>query len=190
MVESKGSPQYDYVMDRVEVKKIAVVGNAGGGKTKLSRQLSSFYKLPLTHVDSIQFLPGMVIRPHKESIAILDDIQKQSAWIIDGYGPLDIIVKRFELADVIVFIDLPLWRHYWWCTKRQFCNLWSRRDELPEDCNEATWAHTMKLYRTLWRVHKQMRPELLRIFSRESLKNKVIYIRSLQEWKKVAECGI
>lgn len=170
-----------------EIKKIAVVGNAGGGKTALSRRLAKIHDLPLTHVDSIQFVRGMQIRPHKESIQILKEIQDQESWIIDGYGPLDIIEKRFQAADLVVFIDFPLWRHYWWCTKRQIQNLWSKRPELPEGCDEATLAHTMKLYKTLWRVHKLMRPELLRIFARKNLKDKIIYVRTLKEWKRVSK---
>ncbi|WP_291516310.1 hypothetical protein [Bdellovibrio sp. ArHS] len=173
-----------------DIRKIAVVGNAGGGKTALSRRLSQLQSLPLTHVDSIQFLPGMKIRPHKESIEILLEIQKGERWIIDGYGPLDIIEKRFQAADLVIFIDFPLWRHYWWCTKRQIQNLWSRRKELPPGCDEVTWAHTKKLYKTLWQVHTKMRPELLRIFARDALKNKVIYVRTLREWKRIFTRGV
>ena len=172
------------------IQKIAVVGNAGAGKTRLSRRLSELHHLPLTHVDSIQFLSGMKVRPHKESIEILSEVQNGTAWIIDGYGPLDIIEKRFQAADKVVFIDLPLWRLYWWCTKRQIQNAWSRRSELPEGCDEFSIAQTRKLYRTLWKVHHQMRPELLKIFNRESLKSKMIVIHSLSEWSSLYETGI
>ncbi|KYG69965.1 hypothetical protein AZI85_14780 [Bdellovibrio bacteriovorus] len=172
------------------IQKISVVGNAGGGKTALSRRLAEIHKLPLTHVDSIQFVAGMNIRPHKESISLLTDVQNKESWIIDGYGPLDIIETRFRASDRVIFIDFPLWRHYWWCTKRQIQNLWSCREELPEGCNEATWAHTKKLYKTLWQVHTKMRPELLRIFARENLKGKVIYVRTLREWNEIFTHGV
>ncbi len=155
------------------VKKIAVIGNAGGGKTTLSRRLAQFYQLPLTHVDSIQFLPGMKIRRHAESIALLEKAQAEDAWIIDGFGPLDILEKRLRLADQIIFIDLPLWRHYWWCSKRQIQSLWAPRAELPEGCHEFSLRHTLKLYKNLWQVHKKMRPELLRILSRPEYNLKV-----------------
>jgi len=171
------------------IKKVAVIGNAGGGKTAMSRHLADLYSLPVVHVDSIQFVSGMKIRPHKESIAILLDYEEQEKWIIDGYGPLDIIVKRFAKADKIVFIDFPLWRHYWWCTKRQIQNLWSKRAELPEGCDERSWEHTVKLYKTLWRVHKQMRPELIRILNREHLRNKVVIVRAYSQWKALAKQG-
>lgn len=172
------------------VQKIAVVGNAGGGKTTLSRRLAQLHGLPLTHVDAIQFVPGMKIRAHKESIQMLSEIQNSPAWIIDGYGPLDIIEKRFALADRIVFIDLPLWRHYWWCTKRQIQSLWSPRKELPEGCEEVSIQHTLKIYKTLWKVHTKMRPELLRIFARDKNKNKMIFVRSTRQWKELFNKGV
>ncbi|WP_413288073.1 flagellar protein FlaR [Bdellovibrio sp. HCB337] len=170
--------------------KIAVVGNIAGGKSRLSRALSRVHSLPLTHVDSIQFLPGMKIRPLDETRKALLQVTSQDSWIIDGYGPLDLIEKRFQAADRVVFVDFPIWRHYWWCSKRQVSNLWSRREELPEDCSELTWEHTVKLYKTLWQMHTKMRPELLRIFARDNLKNKMIIVRSLSEWKTLSQQGL
>ncbi len=172
------------------VQKIAVVGNAAGGKTRMSLRLSQLYALPVTHVDSIQFVAGMTVRPYPETCKLLLQITEGESWIIDGYGPLDLIESRFLAADWVVFIDLPIWLHFWWCAKRQFKNLWSPRAELPAGCNEATVAHTLKLYRTMWSMHKKMRPELLRIFNRENLRRKVIYVRSFQQWKDLYKNGI
>lgn len=182
--------RYIFTMATSALSKIAVIGNGGGGKTTLSRQLGKTLQLPVTHVDSIQFLAGMKVRPHRESIQILESIQAGPKWIVDGYGPLDIIEKRFAQADRILFIDFPLWRHYWWCTKRQLKSPWIRRAELGEGCDEATLAHTIKLFKTLWRVHRQMRPELLRILGREGLKSKVVFVRSLREWQKIYRDGL
>lgn len=172
------------------IQKIAVIGNGGGGKTTLSRQLGRLHGVPVTHVDSIQFVAGMHIRPHSETIKILEDLQARDLWLIDGFGPLDIIEKRFKQADRIVFVDLPLWRHYWWCTKRQIKSLWVTRSELPDGCSEASFSHTIKLFKTLWRVHHQMRPELLKIFARENIKEKMVVIRSLSDWDKIFLIGI
>lgn len=172
------------------ISKITIVGNAGGGKTLLSRKLSKIHDLPVIHVDAVQFQPGMKIRPQDETRNILLEFTNQEKWIVDGYGPLDLIEKRFQLTDRIVFVDFPIWRHFWWCSKRQIQSLWTRRSELPENCNEATWAHTRKLFKTLWQVHTKMRPELLRIFQREQFKNKVIYIQNMKQWNQFFQDGI
>jgi adenylate kinase family enzyme len=40
------------------VKKVAVFGNAGGGKSTLARKLAELTRLPLYVVDMMQFRPG------------------------------------------------------------------------------------------------------------------------------------
>lgn len=174
-----------------KINKIAVIGNIAGGKTELSRRLADLHCLPITHVDALQFLPGMLIRPYKETIATLNEITDgQEKWLIDGFGPLDVLEKRLRLADRVVFIDFPIWRHYWWCTKRQLKNCWSPRKELPEGCNELTFEHTKKLFKTLWQIHKKMRPEMTRILNRQNIKDKVIFVRTLNEWNHIYKNGI
>ena len=79
----------------MKIKKISVIGNACSGKTTLSRKLAERYELPLTHVDSIQFLPGLKLRNPDETRKTLQEISERDMWIIDGYGPLKIIEKRF-----------------------------------------------------------------------------------------------
>src|SRR4051794_21063442 len=95
--------------------KVAVIGNGGGGKSTLSRRLAEIHQLPLTHVDSVQFLAGLNVRPLDQTRPLLNDLADAPRWLIDGFGPMDVIARRFEQADRIVFVDFPLWRHYWWC---------------------------------------------------------------------------
>lgn len=171
-------------------QRIVIIGNLAGGKTRLSRSLAKRYNLPLLHIDSVQFLPGMKIRTQSETKSIIEDISRQEKWIVDGFGPLDILEKRFAQADAIVMIDFPLWRHYWWCSKRQISNLWTRREELPPGCSELSWTHTIKLFKTLKQIHTKMRPELLRILNRPHNLGKTIFIRTLQDWQCLEQKGL
>lgn len=171
-------------------QKVVVIGNIAGGKTRMSRRLAELHQLPLTHIDSFQFLPGMVIRPLPETRDFLNAITAQDKWLVDGFGPLDILEKRFALADQIVFIDLPLWRHQWWTIKRQISNLWSRRPELPKDCNERDWEHTKKIFKTLRQVDSKMLPELRRILNRDTNKYKTIFIQDLDQWNRLYSAGL
>lgn len=172
------------------VRKIAIIGNSGGGKTRLARRLGALHGLPVTHVDSIQFLPGLKIRPHVQSIEILDEVQTHDAWIIDGYGPLDILEERLALADKIIMIDFPFWRHAWWCAKRQVQNFWSPRAELPPGCPETSWAQTRRLFKALRNVHQKMRPEMIRILQRPAHRDKVLWIRTVGEWNALHQNGV
>ncbi|MGZ3649924.1 MAG: hypothetical protein ACXVB9_03680 [Bdellovibrionota bacterium] len=167
--------------------KIAVIGNGGGGKTTLSRRLAARHDLPLTHVDSIQFLPGLKVRPQDETRRELNRIAEGDRWLIDGFGPLDVMERRFELASRIIFVDFPLWRHYWWATKRQVKSRRHPRPELPPGCEEGTLTHTWQLYRVLWRVHTVIRPQLREIFSRTEISSKVLLIKTPLEWNAALE---
>ena len=126
-------------------RKIAVIGNACSGKTKLSRALAAMYNLPLVHVDSIQFLVDMKLRDPADTRKILELKSNDDAWVIDGFGPLKIIENRFQKADVVVFVRFSQWRNYWWCFKRQIKGLFARRSELPEGCFESTFSQTFNI---------------------------------------------
>jgi adenylate kinase family enzyme len=79
--------------------RVAVIGNAGGGKSTLCKQLSSARRLPYFAIDKIQWRPGW--RPVSDdefALAHAAMLGRQS-WIIDGFGPWEEIEKRFDLAD-------------------------------------------------------------------------------------------
>ena len=171
--------------------KIAVIGNACGGKTILSRRLSEMYQLPLVHVDRLQYTENLQLRAFRETIQILTQEQNQTAWVIDGYGPLDILEERLKLSDAIVMIDLPIWRHYFWAIKRVLKNIFLvQRSELPPNSSERNIQHIVKLFKTIRQVHTKMRPEMLRILNRDVLKRKTILIRDLDHWSLIYKGGL
>ena len=167
--------------------KISIIGNVASGKSTLARFFSEKKKIPVTHIDSIQFLPDLSIRPYADTIKQLTDIQNQSSWIIDGYGPLDILEQRLKLSDQIIFIDLPVWINYFWLVKRQFKNIFSPRHELPAGSSELTWDHTKKLFRSVDQIHRKMHPELRRILNKDIYSHKVLTIQSISELNRLRQ---
>lgn len=166
--------------------RIAIIGNSCAGKTRLAHRLAERYQLPLVHVDRIQFMEGLRFRPYKESIQILQLEQDRPYWIIDGFGPLDILENRLEKADRIIMIDLPLWLHYFWAAKRVAINLFcGQRKELPPNSSERDLEHILKLFKTIHQIHTKMRPEMLRILARESLRTKTTIISTLKDWNQI-----
>ena len=139
-------------------RRIAIIGNGGGGKSTLARRLGVILDLPVTHVDSIQFLNGWQRRPIEECDRLLNEAANVKSWIIDGFGSDQVIEKRIELADTVVLVDFPIWRHYWWAIKRQLASRKSQRAELPDNCPEFNIAYTWRLLTVMWLVHREYTP--------------------------------
>ena len=68
------------------MKRVAVFGNAGGGKSTLARRLAELTRLPLYTVDMMQFRAGGDAVPHEEYLKAHAELLCQDEWIIDGYG--------------------------------------------------------------------------------------------------------
>jgi adenylate kinase family enzyme len=67
------------------VKRVAVFGNAGGGKSTLARRLAELTRLPLHVVDMMQFRVGGAAVPHDEFLKAHAELLQRDAWIIDGW---------------------------------------------------------------------------------------------------------
>jgi adenylate kinase family enzyme len=156
--------------------RVAIIGNAGGGKSTLCRKLSRALGIELFPIDRIQWKPGWVPAPYKEIKQHHDEILEHNRWIIDGWGPLDLITERFEAADTIIFVDHPLHIHYWWSLKRQLRCLFQSRPDGPEGCPmiPMTWP----LLKMIWAIHYHARPQLLELVNSYRDKKQVFHIQS------------
>ncbi|MBF1999257.1 MAG: adenylate kinase [Synechococcales cyanobacterium C42_A2020_086] len=138
------------------MNKVAVFGNAGGGKSSLSKQLSEITGLPLHILDKIQFQPGGIAIPHADYQRIHQSILETDQWIIDGFGSMDTLWVRLNAADTLIFIDLPLARHVWWVTKRLLTGYVQPPEGWPEQ--SPLIQSSMSSYRVLWLCHTRLTP--------------------------------
>jgi adenylate kinase family enzyme len=169
------------------MRKIAVFGNAGGGKSRLARRLAEATSLPLYCLDMIQFRAGRY-RPEErgggkipddEYLKIHADIIKRVEWIIDGYGSVASAWERFAVADTLVYIDLPLLTHYRWVTTRLAKGLFRNPPGWPE--NSPVWASTLDSYRVVWRCHRRLTPSYRQLVADASSLKRVHHLKSASE---------
>jgi len=158
--------------------RIAIVGNAGGGKSTLARELGRILDLPVTHVDSIQYQSGWRRTSGEECDRKLTEIASEGRWIIDGFGNDNVIENRIECADTVLFVDFPIWRHYWWAFRRQLAARRGQRKELPENCPEFTLVYTKKLIKVMWLVHKEYTPWFRKLVSAKSKTGNVVVFKN------------
>lgn len=140
--------------------RIAVVGNAGGGKSTLAIALGASLGLSVHHIDRIQFQPGWRSSPPEHVAQWHAEFLATPSWIIDGWGDWSLIQARFDATDMVVVVDLPLYRHLWWALKRQVLHPFACTPDRPENC--PLLPRTWQMIRTILHVHRVLRPELRR----------------------------
>ncbi len=159
--------------------RVAIVGNAGGGKSTLGRRLAARYDLPFYSVDQLQWRPGWAPAPEQEVGARLDQIAATGRWIVDGWGPWSSLERRLLASDTIIFVDLPLWVHFWLAAERQIAAaLGDDRIDPINGCDQL--AVTKRLFETIWRVDQDLKPRLEALLDRYKSGRDYRHVTSLE----------
>lgn len=161
------------------MKRVAVFGNAGGGKSTLAKRLADVTRLPLYPLDTIQFRAGGGEVPNDEYLKAHADLLRQDEWIIDGYGSVASAWERFSKADTLVYVDLPVITHYWWVTKRLIKGLFANPEGWPE--NSPMWRSTMSSYKVIWLCHRRLTPRYRQLVADMAASKRVHHLKSPAE---------
>jgi adenylate kinase family enzyme len=158
------------------MKRVAVFGNAGGGKSTLARRLAELTRLPLYPLDLIQFRTSGGAVPHDEYLQAHGEPLSRDEWIIDGFGCVASAWARFARADTLVYVDLPLPTHHRWVTKRLIQGLFATPEGWPED--SPIWSSTMNSYKVLWLCHRRLTPRYRQLVADMAASKRVHHMRS------------
>ncbi|MEM6839356.1 MAG: adenylate kinase [Cyanobacteria bacterium P01_C01_bin.120] len=161
------------------MNKVAVFGNAGGRKSTLSQRLAEITGLPWVPLDSIQYQPGGDEVPHAEFKAAHEALFQQDQWIVDGFGSIDTVWERLKVADTLVYLDMPVLRHYWWVTKRLLTGMWVSPAGWPE--GSSLWKGTLKSYPTVRLCHAKLTPKYRAYVAQAKATKQVYHLRSRQD---------
>jgi adenylate kinase family enzyme len=163
------------------MKKVAVFGNAGGGKSTLARQVAELTRLPLYPVDIMQYRAGSGKVPHEEYLKAHADLLKQDRWVIDGYGCVPSAWERFAAADTLVYVDLPLFTHYRWVTKRLVKGMFVNPEGWPE--GSPMWSSSMQAYSVIGLCHRHLTPRYRQLVADAASTKQVHHLRSPTEMR-------
>jgi adenylate kinase family enzyme len=166
------------------MRKVAVFGNAGAGKSTLARRLAELTGLPLHTLDLIQFRAGRYWPgekdggkvSHDEDLKTHAELLKRDQWIIDGFDNVAMAWERFAAADTLVYIDLPLLTHYRWVTKRLAKGLFRNPPGWPE--NSPVWMSTLDSYWVVWRCHRWLTPKYRQLVADAASSKRVHHLKS------------
>ena len=167
------------------MRRVAVFGNAGGGKSTLARRLAELTGLPLYVVDMMQFGPGGVKVPQQQFLQAHADVLRRDEWIIDGYGSEALSWERFTLADTLIYVDLSLLTHLRWVTKRLIGGLFADPPGWPE--NSPLWRSSMQSYHVLWLCHRHLTPKYRQLVREAAASKRVHHVRSPAQIRSLLE---
>lgn len=165
------------------MSKVAIIGNAGGGKSALARRLGERFRLPVRVIDDVQWQPGWTPAPSDVVAAAQAAWLAQPKWVIDGWGSWELIEQRFVEADTIVIVDFPLRVHYRWALQRQLlAAVGLSKGWPPAGCRAL--PVTLRLLRVMRYVNRELRPRLLSLGSEERFRGRVMFLRSPGELRR------
>lgn len=167
------------------MKRIAVFGNAGGGKSTLARRLAALTGLPHHVVDMMQFRAGGTEVPQHEFQQAHAELLCRDEWIIDGFGSAALCWERFAAADTLVYIDLPLLTHYTWVTKRLIKGLFADPKGWPE--GSPLWSSTLSSYRVIPLCHRNLTPKYRILVAEAAASKRVHHLRSASQIRSFLE---
>ena len=158
------------------MKRIAIVGISGSGKSTFANKLGIKLGIPVIHLDKHFFTKDWNERYSRADFKLIaEDFTKTDTWIIDG-NYRSSIDMRFERSNIIIFLDYPKYKCIW----RSFVRAFNRNQpfDKTEGAKEKFTLHLLK-YNLLYPTH-EMRE---RVDKYKSHKQVFIVKNDKEKWK-------
>jgi adenylate kinase family enzyme len=157
------------------VKRIAVTGPVGAGKSRLADELGEVLGIRVLHLDAMFWKPGWVATPPDEFEAMQRRELAGESWIVDAQFD-DMLPDWLEVADTVVFVDASPLKCLWRVGRRRL----NRQTSVgipagtePAPFHRALW----KFLRNQWLYRREVRRELLAELARERVGRRVVVLR-------------
>ena len=100
------------------MKRVAVIGPTGAGKSRLAAQLGEKLDVRVLHLDTLFWKPGWVRTPHEEYVATQRRELAEESWIVEAQYD-DMLPDWIDAADTIVFRDVSPLQCFWRVSRRR-----------------------------------------------------------------------
>jgi len=161
------------------MKKIAVFGKPGSGKSTLSKHLELATGIQLHQLDSLVYKKNGDLVDRETYDREHENILSSHNWIMDGFGPIGSFNKRLEVADTLIYIDLPYVVSYWLVTKRLIKGLFVKPEGWPD--GSSILKGSLQSYKVLRLCPKFWNDGFLQKLQELSANKSLYVIRSMSE---------
>lgn len=157
------------------MRRIAVVGPGGAGKSTFARELGRRLGIPVVHLDEHYWKPGWIPTPVPAWSAMQTELLEPDRWIADGnYGATFDI--RFGLADTVIVLEPPRLACLAGALRRSLA-LRGQAIQAP-GCPERV---SLGFLRWIWRYPSDSRPRLDGALERHRARLRIVELRSRRE---------
>ncbi|MCK6265854.1 adenylate kinase [Vibrio sp. ZSDE26] len=167
------------------MRKIAVFGKPGSGKSTFSKKLAAQTSIQLHQLDSIIYKANGELVDRKTYDKTHQEITSSESWIIDGFGPISSFYERLEAADTLIYIDLPYVISYWFVTKRLLKGVLVKPEGWPE--GSSVLKGSFASYKMLRLSPKFWNADLVAKLEENSENKSLIIVRSTRELERLLD---
>ncbi|HZZ35571.1 MAG TPA: hypothetical protein VFE03_07585 [Caulobacteraceae bacterium] len=139
------------------MRRIAIIGRSGGGKSSLARRLGAKLATPVIHLDVLFWLPGWKeseAEPFRQRLAAALNAE---TWITDGNFTGIAADLHLAGADTIVWVDQPRMVCLWRAFARAVRERGRNRADMAEGCDEKI---DLPFLAYIWNWDRDTRPRV------------------------------
>jgi adenylate kinase family enzyme len=137
-------------MEREKLKRIAVIGLPGSGKSTFAAKLGKILNVPVHHLDKHVF-EGKKKRDRQEFLLAKAALVNEESWIIEGCS-LSTLEMRFARANTVIYFHLPRLL----CIGRTFRRLFDKNLADTGCLNGINWT----LLKYIWNFDRDKRQSI------------------------------